>query len=188
MNLPQLHINQSSAQIGIKQSLSTIQLRQPMADLQLRQPQPEIKISRTDSKLEIDQTEAFADANLKSPIRVANEWIAKAKQTALQSIAKKVKEGDRLMQIENQKESVIPQIGKEKSIGTVQQFGLGYMPSSPFQVKFDYTPSELRLDANVQKAEVNAKINEPMIKINPGNVDVYVKQKNTIQIQVDQEI
>lgn len=188
MNLPQLHINQSFAQIGIEQRFSTLQLRQPMADLQLRQPLPEIKISKTDSKLEIDQTEAFADANLKSPIRVANEWVAKAKQTALQSIAKEVKEGDRLMKIENQRESVIPQIAKEKSLGTVQQFGLGYMPSSPFKVKFDYTPSELRLDANVKKAEVHAKVNEPMIKINQGNVDVYVKQKNKIQIQVDQKI
>lgn len=189
MQIPQLRVDQTFAELGLKQQQATMQMRQPMADLSLKQPLAELEIHISDSKLEIDQTEAFADANLKSPLRMASEWVSKAKQTALQSVAQKVQEGNRLMKIEHQKQgSVIPQIAKEKSIEPPKSFKLGYMPSSPFHVKFNYTPSDVQVDAKVSKAVVKANTNEPIIHFNKGDLSIYLRQKASISMKVDQSI
>jgi hypothetical protein len=188
MQIPQLRIDQSFAELGLKQQQATMQIRQPMAELSLKQPMAELKIHISESKLEIDQTEAFADANLKSPLRMANEWVSKAKQKAMQNVAQKVQEGNRLMKIEHQNESIIPQIAKEKSMDPPKPFKLGYMPSSPFHVKFNYTPSDVQVDAKVSKAVVKANTKEPIIHFNQGDLSVYLRQKASIRMKVDQSI
>ncbi|UTW68524.1 hypothetical protein KHA80_12990 [Anaerobacillus sp. HL2] len=76
MQVPSLKINSKSCQICLPTAPPS-EVKQKSADLSIKQEMARIEISHTKSKLEIDQTEAFADANLKSPIRSANEFFLK---------------------------------------------------------------------------------------------------------------
>ncbi|MEK4146238.1 DUF6470 family protein [Robertmurraya sp. FSL W8-0741] len=183
MKLPRLEIDSQLAYLGLNKSRSTIEIRQPKADMSLNQPQPEVEYMKTDSKLEIDQTEAFADANLKNPLRVVKEWAAKAKQKALQSIAENAVEGNRLMRIEGQRKSAIPEIARENSEPDQMQFNIGYMPSSADKVKFSYQPSTIEIKVHRGNFNIDIKPNEPIIKYNPGNLQIYLKQKASMQIR-----
>lgn len=183
MKLPHLQINNQLMQIGIKQQSASIELHQPMADIKYNQPQPEVKMTKTESKLEIDQTEAFADANLKSPLRVTNEWAAEAKRRVLQDMANEIVQGNRMMSIEGRKENIIPQLAKEDSQPGPKTFNISYMPESIEKVRFNYTPSEINVDVNLEGFKLDVKVNNPTIKFHEGNLSIYTRQKSAISIK-----
>ncbi|MBU8881183.1 hypothetical protein BGM26_19860 [Bacillus sp. FJAT-29790] len=182
MKLPYLQITNTNALIGIQQHRATIEIKQPMAEIKMKQPQPVVEIDQSKSELEIDQTEAFADANLKHPFRVVNEWAAKAKQKVLQNISKKVSEGNRLMSIEHQQKSVIPQIAKEKSEPPPKEISIDYLPK-PGNVKFHYQPSEIKIKVPTKNLDLEVQTHHPIIKFNPGDLQIYLRQKASIHIQ-----
>ncbi|MBY0123467.1 DUF6470 family protein [Bacillus sp. S/N-304-OC-R1] len=182
MQLPRLELHNTFAKLGIEQSRSKISMRQPMADLKFTQPMPEVKIHTSKSKLEIDQTEAFADANLKNPLRVMNEWAAKAKQKMIQNIAQKANEGDRMMKIEGTRQNALPQIAKDKSQTPPKEVNIGFMPESMSKVKFRYQPSKVDIKVNFGKFRADVETHSPIIKFNQGDFRIYLKQKASLQI------
>lgn len=184
MQLPRLELHNTFAQLGINQRNATIEMRQPKADIHYNQSQPKIQIDKTKGKLEIDQTEAFADANLKHPFRNIKEWAEKAKQKILQSLSEKASEGDRLMKIEGQTKSVIPEIAKQESETPTKQVNIGFMPSSLDRVKISYQPSEIKVRILTEDPKFDVKTNSPVIKYNPGDINIYLRQKASLKIQV----
>ncbi|MDZ5471954.1 DUF6470 family protein [Bacillus sp. 31A1R] len=183
MKLPELQITKTMMKIGINQSRGHIELRQPMAEIEYNQPQPEVKMTKTKSKLEIDQSEAFADANLKNPFRVIKEWASEAKKRVLLDIAKEISQGNRMMTIEHQDKSIIPQLAKEDSQPAPKQFNIGFMPETAEKVHFKYTPSKITMDVDLENFKLKAKINKPQINFQRGHVSIYTKQKASIDIQ-----
>lgn len=183
MQLPRLELTNTMAQLGISQQSATISIRQPKADLTLNQPQPDVEYIKTKSHLEIDQTEGFVDANLKHPYRLIREWAAKAKQDALRALAEEAAEGDRLMKIENQSESIIPQIAKEESENPYKPFNIGYIPSSVDRVKIHYQPSSIEVKVHQGNFNIDIKQNTPIIRYNAGDLQIYLKQKANLHIQ-----
>lgn len=183
MQLPRLELHNTFAKLGIKKRNATIQIRQPQAELTYNQPQPEVKMYKTKGKLTIDQTEAFADAGLKHPFRMTEEQFIKSKQKVLQALATKAAEGDRLMKIEYQSSSVIPQIAKNNSEPPQKEFNIGFVPSSMSKVKIHYEPSKIKMDVNLENFTLHVKPNKPIIKFNQGDLQIYLKQKANLQIQ-----
>lgn len=183
MQLPQLKISSEFAQLGINQTRANIEIHQKHADLKIKQPPPDVEITLTKGKLYIDQSEAFADAGLKHPLRKSKEWAQQSKQKLLSGIATDASQGDQMMKIENGN-NAIPQIAKTNSTPKMQDFNLAYVPSSMFQVKFDYQPSELKVDIKTSKPIVKARVNPPEINYRPWQTDIYVKQKQSIHFSV----
>lgn len=184
MQLPRLELTNTQALLGIEHQRTTTEIRQPNAKITMNQPKSDVEIIKTKGKLEIDQSEAFADANLKNPLRLTKEWAQRAKQKLLQNLSKEMSEGRRLMEIEKQKESVIPQIAKENSEIELKEIGLGFMPKSAEQIKFYYEPSELKIKVNTENLKIDVKTHQPIIKFNPGDLHIYLKQKASLHIQV----
>lgn len=183
MQLPRLELHNTFAQLGVQKKNASIEIRQPKAELNYNQPQPSMEIHKSASKLEIDQTEAFADANLKHPFRNIKEWAERAKQKILQSLAEKANEGDRLMKIEERSESVIPEIARQESETPPKQFNIGFMPSSTDKVKISYQPSEIKIKMNTEPMKFDVTTNGPVIKYHPGDFNIYLKQKASLNIQ-----
>lgn len=183
MQLPRLELHNTFALLGIQQRNATIEIRQPQAEIRYNLSQPEIKIEKTEGKFEIDQTEAFADANLKHPFRAVREWAERAKQKILQSFSEEANEGDRLMKIEGQTKSVIPEIAKQESEPPSKQISYGQTPSSANKVKISYQPSDIKIDINTKEIDFNAKTYSPKIQYHPGNFQIYLKQKAALHIQ-----
>lgn len=184
MQLLHLSISSQFAKLGMSSQKSWLEIKQPSADMQLRQPQPDLTVTKTKGKLEINQTEAFADANLKSPLRRTREAAQEAKQKLLRDLASQAAEGDRLMKIESGNKNVIPQIAKEQSEPKQHQFNIGFVPESAFKVKFHYTPSEIDIKVDQNKTLVQVKPNKPIIKYHKGDMQIYVRQKPSIEFKV----
>lgn len=183
MQLPRLELHNIFAQLGIQKSNSSIEIKQPKAELHYNQPQPTIEIHKSKSRFEIDQTEALADANLKHPFRLIKEWADKAKQKVLHSLSEKAMEGDRLMNIEGQTKSVIPDIAREESQTPPKPINISFMPSSADKVKFYYKPSEINVEIKTKEIHFDVKTYNPNIKYNAGDFNIYLKQKANLQIQ-----
>ncbi|WP_218240882.1 DUF6470 family protein, partial [Pseudomonas sp. 2822-17] len=88
MNLPQVLIETGRAEIGQQNSRPQMTISQRNAIMSVDQDLAgRLHISTTASKLFIDQTEAFADADLKGPLRRVKEDAAKGMQNISQYIA-----------------------------------------------------------------------------------------------------
>ena len=162
-----------------------IQVSQRSADLQITQEHAGlIEISKTASQLFIDQSEAFADANLKGPLRRSNEFVQQAQQKAMEYLAKAAQEGEQMMKIEHGG-NAIARIAKNHS-GMINevQLEMSWIPSSPDKVKMSYQPSELQISVKKSEANINVTRNEPTVSVPKWQTDVYMRQKNSMQMQV----
>jgi hypothetical protein len=159
-------------------------MKQAGPDLRLKQEhQGLIEISTAAAKLYIDQTEAFADANLKSPLRLGNEFASKALSQASEYVAKTAQQGEQLKRIENGN-GAIAQIAKQNSEIASPEAVPGYMPRSMSRVKFDYQPSEVTVKAANKPVQINVNRRDPQIEIPKWQTDAYIQQKNQISFQV----
>lgn len=183
MQLPSIQIQQTHAKINLQSNRQPMQINQHHADMQISQKHTGLmQMNTTVAKLTIDQTEAFADANLKTPLRLSKEFLNDSKNAVYQYIAKTAQQTNQLMRIENGGEA-IPSLAKQNSEKPEKQLTLEYMPKNMSRVKFNYQPSEVNI--NVQRSEPNIKFTprSPDIQIPKWQTDVYVAQKNQISFE-----
>ncbi|NEU30258.1 hypothetical protein GN156_05615 [bacterium LRH843] len=183
MNVPSIRIQSTDAQIGLRMNRPDMRIKQQNADLQIRQQHVGlIEISKTASKLHIDQTEAFADANLKSPLRMANEFWQKTTNEVMQYIAKTAQDGNQMLKIENGS-GAIQRIAKANSERPPLQATFGYMPRSMSQVKFNYEPSKITMKAPYKEPDITVNLRPPQIEIPKWQTEAYMRQKNGISFE-----
>lgn len=183
MQLPSIDITQTNAQIALRSERPPVQVKQHQADLQIRQQHSGVlQISKKASKLYIDQTEAFADANLKSPLRLAKEFTAGSRGKVAQYVAKTAQQGNQMMRIENGTEA-IQRLAKVNSERPERQLTLAFMPKSMSKVRFRYQPSELTVNAPRREPDIRVTPRKPDIEIPKWQSEAYLKQNNQISFQ-----
>ncbi|RFB11031.1 hypothetical protein DZB84_21205 [Bacillus sp. HNG] len=180
MELAQIRLESQNAKRGIHTIKAVQEIQQPKAELSIEQPNAELTIKTTPGKLTIDQTEAWADMDLKHISRRIAEAADKGYQDSLEGIARRAQEGNELLRIENGG-NPIAQIAKRKSDGPELQFNIGWIPSY-FSVKTNYVPAEVDIQVKVNKPIINAGINKPIHEYTPGNVDIYLDQRQSLKI------
>jgi hypothetical protein len=182
MELAMVQIATQRAITGISHQRPQISIRQRPADMEISQElNGSFRISTTASKLFIDQTEAFADANLKSPLRFASESSASSKQSVSQYIAKTARQGEQLKKIEHGA-NAIPAIAKQNGERPEVQVSLVSIPKDAFRVDFNYVPSEVKVDVNWPDPTIQIRKNDPEIHVPKWETNVYLQQKNSISI------
>ncbi|MCR6112162.1 hypothetical protein HXA35_17680 [Bacillus sp. A301a_S52] len=184
MSLPQIAISTIQAKTGIQQSRPYISMRQPGPDMTIDQNVAgKLRISTTASRLYIDQTEAFADADVKSPLRRGKENAAKGNQKVMQFIAETMRHGEQLKKIENNT-NALASVAKQRSERAPMSYNFGAVPEHMGKVKINYTPSELQFDADLPHVAINVKRNSPEIQVPRWETNVYLEQKNNIHFTV----
>lgn len=183
MKLPQIRLQSQFAQIGLQQQAADIQIEQPKATQHIEQPQAIVDIRTTPSRLRIDQTQAWREMELKSSIVITEEAAQAGKQKVLQGIARRARQGDELMRIENDGQPLISQAvqnGKRPE----KQFNIGWIPS-PFAVKTDYQPSEVHINVTPQEPVIQNQPNKPVVHYQRGGVETYMLQNNALDIDFE---
>ena len=182
MKLASVQITNFDGRLAARRNPTILEMKQPMADMTIRQPQAEIEYYQKDAKLLIDQSEAFADAGLKPVSRMIQEYAEKGKQQVLKAMATTAKQGDQLMNIAKES-GTIQRLAKENSESPIRDFNIGFVPSSTSKVKKTYIPGELHVKIEQRTPEVKIKANQPIIKVNPGDLEIYLKQKPTLSFK-----
>lgn len=181
MNLPQIRLQTQLAKINITTTPPQQSIEQPQADLDIQNPKIELEIERTPSKLTIDQTKAWEDMDLKHIFRRIEEFAENGYQDLLEGIARRARQGDELMNIENGGNPIAEQ-AKENSETPPKEFNIGWIPSH-FSVKIHYEPGDVKINWRIQPAINNIKANKPILDYQPGKVNIKMAHYPDVKIE-----
>jgi hypothetical protein len=181
MQVPQIRLQQTYAQIGLRITQPVQELQQTPADLSIQQTPATMNINRTPAKLEINQDQARNEVNMKMPDVFSRDNAEAARQAGLEAIEKIVQEGNQLAAIENNTDALAA-IAVNKAMPEPADFNIAFIPSYG-SVQIDYTPTELHIEWERGGADIKATPGEVIHNYTAGKTEVYLQQKNQLQIE-----
>ncbi|WP_337020274.1 DUF6470 family protein [Oceanobacillus massiliensis] len=180
MKLPQIRMQSQLAQIQIETTAAKQQISQPQAELNIQQPKAEVSIRTTPGKLQIDQSKAWEDMNLMHISKRIEKFAQEGKSALLQGIARRARQGNELMQIENGGNPLINQ-AIQNGHDSKKALGIKFIPSH-FSVRTSYQPAEVKIDVNTNKPIIDAAVRKPQFSYQPGKVETSLKQRQDLEI------
>ncbi|MFC7785935.1 DUF6470 family protein [Rossellomorea sp. GCM10028870] len=180
MNIPQIRLQSTPAELGIQTTPGRMDIEQPKAELDIQQPAGKMEIERRPSRLTIDQTEARADMDLKSVRRRIEEYSRQGYEDWLAGLARVAQDGDELMMVEHGGNAIADQ-AKRNSESPMYDFNIGWIPSAG-SVKIGYDPGSVRVNFEPQKVINNSRPQKPTIHYTPAQVDISLKRYADLQI------
>lgn len=183
MEIPHLRMDATYGKIGLRTKDGKLSIRQRQAEMTIRQPKAEMTIRSVGGKLNIDQSKAFAESGLKSVFQLNEEYVRRGRSAVLEGIARRAREGDRLMKIENSGHP-IADIARSNSSDPPLRFNIGWMPKSPFSVKFSYQPVDVRIQWQIHRPQINVRPQSPEFSYAPASVSGFMRQRASLDIEV----
>ncbi|MEQ6377582.1 DUF6470 family protein [Bacillaceae bacterium S4-13-56] len=183
MKLPQVRLESQMAQIQIQLTSASQTTQQPNTTQTIRQPEAEIRIEKTPSKLTIDQTQAWNDMDLKSVKKRIEDAAQLGKQKVMEGVARRVRQGEELMEIENGG-NVLQRQASENGHRPEKQFNIGWIPSH-FSVRIDYQPSKVNINVKTQQPIIENRASKPIINYQPGSIETSLKQQANLEIDFE---
>lgn len=177
--MTQLRIQQTFGRIGIEQTRATLRMQVLPADFKIAQKPTAVKITQDWPAVQIDQRETRASMGYKDIVPFQKDIAQRGQRAALTGIQRIAREGDRLGRIEAG-DNPIPAIA-EAAAWPEEEFNIALMPKIPPAIS-----AAGRLDIKVMPGDVSvdSKTRFPQISGRGGTVDVYVKVKPAIKIEV----
>lgn len=182
MQLPQIRMESQMAQIQIQQTSARQKIRQPEADISIRQPYADVSMETKPSKLTIDQSQAWEEMGLMPILKRIEKYANDGRQGAMDGIARRAKQGEELMQIENEGDPIVSQ-AMTNAYDQQRALGITFIPSN-FAVKIYYEPSDVHVNVNANKPVINNQPQKPEHIYIPGDVTTRIGQYQDLQIDV----
>lgn len=182
MEFPQIRMHSQQAKIQIQTTPAQQQISQPQGELTIRQPKADIAMRTKPGKLYIDQSQAWEDMNLFSIRRVVEKNAQQGVQGALQGTARRARQGNELMRIEDHANPLKSQ-SIENGFSSKKSLGLAFIPSA-FAVKTNYEPAHVDIHVQVNQPVIKGKINPPVMHYTPGSVKTSMAQWPQLDIEV----
>lgn len=183
LRLPQVRMQSQLAQISIHTQNAHQEIKQPKATQEIQQPSADFSIRTRPGKLTIDQSQAWYDMGLKSPLVSRNDWAREGYQNFMEAIAKRRREGDELMKIENGGNPLIAQATRNAHKDP-KMVNIKFIPSV-FSVKTDYQPAEVDIRIEPNQPIIRHTTNKPIMTYTPGRVTTGIKQEQDLVIDFD---
>lgn len=180
--LPQLRMEQTYAQIGLQTERAVQEIKQPQAELNMRQEPAELHIEQPMGILKIDSSEARAQIDLKGILRRNREYASLGRQKALQAIAEISQKGDQLRHIEKKGNTIARIAAQDSKIYNSTNIIQADWTTDGVSISYKAEPPQIEWKAHGVKLE--PVIHKPEINYTPGKVNVYVRQQNSLTIDV----
>ncbi|XOK61311.1 DUF6470 family protein [Paenibacillus elgii] len=181
MNLLRLSIQQTLGQIGMQSQNASTDMRSPRGQLSIEQHPAQMDFHSEPGELRIDSSAAWAALGSGPHMEWMNSIYSQAPGIALQGIARIVENGNRMAQIHNPR-NAFAELAQNafSNESSVQYVG----PASNMNVKIQYEAKAAVTNIEARKADIQYTPMKPEIRYNPGRVDIYMRQMNSIDIQV----
>ncbi|MCT4619792.1 MAG: DUF6470 family protein [Marinisporobacter sp.] len=177
----QLRITSKVAQIGINRTPGKLEINQSKPEINMKTQPPKIQIKSEQSKVQIDQYPCFKEEGQKNVEDLIKDQAVFAKQKAQQGISRIVRQGNQMAAIEN-KRDVIPSQAKENAHDLFnKEADVGVIPKS--RPKINFAGGKAETTAEWGKVNINAKVSKPNINYTKGQLEIYLKQKNSLNIE-----
>lgn len=182
-------ITTKPALIGINTTNTTMSIRQPKADFELKVRKPELEIHTEQGRIQIDQSQCFNEAGLMDIFTLTEDAAERGRQAAFEAIGRIVDEGNMLASIENGS-NAIAEIAYQRSF-TEHEFDIGTIPKS--RPKIDFIGGNVDIKVHEGDVEILTKPNKPIIDVENGSVEIFLRQKPEINIEyigsnIDQKV
>lgn len=183
MQIPQLRMTQTYAQLGLNITKPVQEIQQPQAELNLRQEPAILEIRQPPGKLTINTEEAQANIDLKGPLRRTRDFAEFGYQKAMEAIEQISVEGDRLAAIEKGG-NPIADIAFEESViyHNTEIIAAGSLVDDGIEIHYEAQPAEINW--TVRGKKMDPVIHKPIHNYTPGKVEGYMKQWNSLTIEV----
>lgn len=183
MQIPQIRMESTFIKLGLDIEKPNQQIEQPQAIQTIEQHQAVITMETTPGRLTIDQTKAREDVDLKSVFRRTEDAAQSGYQDWMAGLARRAQQGTQLRSIQYKGNTIAHQ-AKTNSAREVKQFNIGWVPSH-FSVRTDYQPSQLQIDVQVQKPDIQVQTQKANTEYTPGKVTPYVAKQNSLTIDFE---
>ncbi|WP_077601929.1 DUF6470 family protein [Oceanobacillus sojae] len=182
MEIPQIRIHSQPAKIQIHTEPAQLHISQPPGDLTIRQPAAEISMHTRPGRLNIDQSQAWEDMNLLRPKKSIAKNAQAGQQAAQQGAARRARQGNALMRIENNSDPIKTQ-ALENGFTQQKRLGLTFIPST-FAVKTSYEPAELDIQVRTNQPIIEGRVNKPIMQYKAGRIETSLAQRPELTIEV----
>ncbi|HWQ71634.1 MAG TPA: DUF6470 family protein [Desulfitobacteriaceae bacterium] len=176
-----LKLNISTQPIRLEYTIQNarLDLQFPRPVVQMETTPPRLEIRQPRGELTIDQTPCRYSIGLKNLADFARDNAALGKQTALETIARIVEEGNRMAQIEN-KSNAIAEIAADSMLVEPPEITYAHI-DSPI-INYQANPVQFNFIAG----KVNYIVQPGTVQgdYQPGSVDIRVTQYPSIEISV----
>jgi len=177
-----LRITTTPALIGIQTKTGRLEIQQPKADMELNIQHPKVEIHSEQVKVQIDQYECFAEAGLKNFIDLTRENAAFAKQKFAEAVDRIVRQGDEMVASLHKGVDMIPIHAEENAFERNRvDYNMDTIPKS--RPRIDFIGGTVDIKAIEGRVDAQVRINKPIIDYTRGSVDIYLRQKNSINIE-----
>jgi len=184
-----LTISQTSALIGIDRSPGKMDMHTELPKLELHQNQAKVDMHTELPKIQIDQYECFADEGLKNSLDLTKDCAQRAYAQVMSFIAKTADDGDMLSEIESGGNPAAD-IAKRDAFPE-KEFGYDCIPKVSPQISLKEGTVEVDPEPNGQGPTngVEGTYIPGNVQYNytPAQVNVYMKQYNSISIRYEND-
>ncbi|WP_239615868.1 DUF6470 family protein [Cohnella mopanensis] len=182
MNDLRLSIRQNYAAIGIDTYPTQQQIQSASGDLQIQQSAAKMDFSSEPAQLIVDSSQA-QHALMRGPNLEWSSYVTSQLNALFhQQLAEIVAEGNRTAMITNPS-NAFAEIARNN---VFRPNPVNYQAVVPDvdNVEITYQPGESNTVIEGSPTEIQYAANKPDIQVMPGKTDIYLRQKNNIDIQV----
>ena len=144
--------------------------------------EPRLEIDSELGQIRIDQYQCFAESGLKNSIDLTEDNAAFAQQKFAQAVGRIVSQGDAMVASLSRGTDMIPIHAQENALAkNSREFNMVTMPRSRPQI--DFVGGTVNINVIEGRVNLQTRANKPIIDYTRGNVDIYLRQKNSINIE-----
>jgi hypothetical protein len=179
-----LSIRQTYAAIGIDSEPAHQHMHMPQGDQQIQQPSAKMEFKTTPSQLSIDSSDAWHALGHGPNLEWSSAIYSQMKSIFLQQLAKQVEEGKRLADITNPR-SAFADLAQD---ALFRPNPVDYQTVSPgyLNVHLGYNTGAVRTEIEASPVRLEYTPHKAEIEAQQGKLDIYLRQKNSIEISVVQ--
>ncbi|MBL0385516.1 hypothetical protein JJB07_02540 [Tumebacillus sp. ITR2] len=177
-----LELSHGNARIGVQSTPGKWDMQQPHADMEITQKPAVLTIDQGPGQLDLDLYTARRALGFKKTGDMLADVAGQTKQIVLEAIGRIVEDGNQMAAIQNHRNVVADLALEHQDLGPMPIQDVD--PGSYNPVGIHYQPHETQLHWEVRGTEIHATPHAAITNYTPGKVDVYLDQKNWLQIDV----
>ncbi|MDQ1911279.1 DUF6470 family protein [Paenibacillus sp. GD4] len=188
VTFPQIQIRQQYAKLGMDADHAVIEQQQPKATYEMKRIPSQLDMKQPIGELTIDQSKAWDAYGKGGILTTMNRIYSQAESIALQGIARRVEQGNRLADIAS-KRNAIAENAKDLFF-TFPEFDYAG-PASYDNVDITYQARKPEIQVTDGRIDVNTHPNKPELSFQRGKLDMYMLQYASVEITppaIDQTI
>lgn len=174
-----LRITRTEGLIGINTTPARMQISQPKPDFEIQQKNSTVILRTEPIQVRIDQSQCRNEIGYKTNTAFMDDISERGQQAVMEGIARIVAEGNRMAEVPNNG-SAIAQIVAENSL-QVYDYNIDFLPKS--RPEIDFVGGNVDISVDQGYADIRSKPNKPIIDVEIGSVEVYLRQKPDLLIE-----